>query len=223
MLTLNDVSLERTCLVHAQWLIRHSPLNPQKENKRLFPNFSYAIDKMCIPDRPSPDWCDDNEQVPAHFSKTPGLTPLPRTHRYRAGNSTSVVDCVKREVGRLYEQHHVSKCPRYGLFWAGSRYWSELRERSKTLLLVIELAEQDIRKWWMLDGEVRGILSKYGLDGGRGVCARYYQYRDEKEEEAMEEAIRQSNPRQSEQSSDSLALRPSINGSPAHLCSDRVE
>ncbi|KAK5114610.1 hypothetical protein LTR85_010187 [Meristemomyces frigidus] len=126
---------------------------------------------MCQPERPSPDDYDSNIQVRAHFAKTPGLTPVPRDHFTRA-----TADLVKREVSGLYRTYGLKRCAHYGLYWAGSKRWTSIQDRDKTLLLVIELNEKDLARWREFDADARRILTKHGLDGVHGVCLRYYQY-----------------------------------------------
>lgn len=126
---------------------------------------------MCAPDWPSPDKYDSNIQVKPHFSKTPGLTEIPAKHRYRKKANE-----VQRDVSDLYRKYGLKRCPHYGLFWAGSKRWTAIADRDKTMLLVIELRDTNIKQWREIDAEARGILAKHELSGKNGVCVRYYEY-----------------------------------------------
>lgn len=126
---------------------------------------------MCLPNRPSPDNYDTNIQVKPHFAKTPGLTPIPRTHYLRP-----TADAVKHDVSELYRSHGLKRCKHHGLYWAGSKRWTDILERDKTMLMVVELAGNDVGRWRDIDGDARRILRKHDLDGLHGVCVRYYRY-----------------------------------------------
>ncbi|KAK4541505.1 hypothetical protein LTR36_007951 [Oleoguttula mirabilis] len=127
---------------------------------------------MCQPERPSPDHYDTNAQVKAHFAKTPGLTLIPRGHFYR-----ETAESVRRDVRNIYRTHGLNRCPHHGLYWAGSKRWTSLPDRDKTMLLVIELSAQDITRWREIDADARLILtSRADLRGVHGVCVRYYQH-----------------------------------------------
>ena len=143
---------------------------------------------MVRPERPRPDHYDNNEQIAPHFSKTPGLTSLPQTSRYYARGLQ-----VKAEIIQLYIKHGFPRCPILGLYWAGSPTSTSISERPKSLLLAIELKEGDVKQWWKLDDEVREIMKKHELSGRHGVCVRYYQYwegREEQELQQMSERLR---------------------------------
>ncbi|KAH9828142.1 serine/threonine protein kinase [Teratosphaeria destructans] len=143
-------------------------------NGRL--NFTKA---MCPPERPSPDAYDNNTQVHAHFSKTPGLTPIPRGHFYNNKDSKrSVAFNIKCEVRKIYSKFGLERCHNHGLFFAGSPYWTQAPDRDKTMLLVIELTARDVKRWREIDDAARRILRLYDLGGVHGVCLRYYQVRD---------------------------------------------
>ena len=142
---------------------------------------------MVRADRPRADEYDNNEQVAPHFSKTPGLTALPPSYRYY-----EVGQEVKREVGDLYNKNGFTRCRTYGLYWAGYPSWTRIKERTKTLLLVVDLKEDEIKQWWKMDDDVRKILRRYDLSGRHQVCVRYYQYWEGREEEEAEEMVSES-------------------------------
>lgn len=131
---------------------------------------------MCLPERPSPDAYDHNEQVKPHFAQTPGLTPLSNGHHFREGGPASIVANVKEDIKQLYQEHGLRECPTYGLYWAGSKEWTDIPSslRPKTVLLVVELTAKDILRWREIDKDARAILSRYALDGDHGICVRYY-------------------------------------------------
>ena len=82
----------------------------------------------------------------------------------------------------LYDKYNCKRCPYYGLFWAGSKIWTSLPDRDKTILLVIELKTDDLGNWVKMDGEVREILRaiNYPFEGAdRGICVRYYEFWDQ--------------------------------------------
>ncbi|KAF2765802.1 hypothetical protein EJ03DRAFT_354503 [Teratosphaeria nubilosa] len=124
---------------------------------------------MCPPERPSPDAYDDNTQVHGHFSKTPGLTPIPRGHFYNNKDSKrSVAFNIKCEVRRIYAKFSLERCHNHGLFFAGSPYWTQAPDRDKTMLLVVELTARDIKRWRDIDDDARRILRLYDLGGIHG-------------------------------------------------------
>ena len=135
---------------------------------------------MVRPERPSPDSYDDNEQIAPHFSKTPSLTAIPEGHRYNTTDPEKptgrIVPQVLRHLTALYRKHGLTICRRRGLYWAGSQQEVNDRCRVKTMVLVIELNEQDIDKWWKIDDDARELLRKFDLSGRHGVCLRYYKY-----------------------------------------------
>lgn len=137
---------------------------------------------MCRPERPRTDEYDNNEQIDPHFSLTPGLTPLSRKDRHYEEAKN-----IKHEIGELYSKHGFSQCPNYGLHWAGYPLLTSMKERTKTLLLVFELREWDIKQWWKVDDDVRKILEKLDPNSIHQVCVRYYQHWDERLEQAYHE------------------------------------
>ena len=123
-----------------------------------------------IPQRPAPDGYDSNYQIAPHFMHTPGLTVISRS-----SPNYSINGRLQRQIGALYRKHGFEKCPNHGLFWAGSPRWTTIEDRTKTVLLVVELKEKDIQFWWKMDDEVRKILDEHALTE-RGVCVRYYMF-----------------------------------------------
>ena len=101
---------------------------------------------------------------------TPGLTVISRS-----SPNYSINGRLQRQIGVLYRKHGFEKCPNHGLFWAGSPRWTTIEDRTKTVLLVVELKEKDIQFWWKMDDEVRKILDEHELTE-RGVCLRYYMF-----------------------------------------------
>ena len=144
---------------------------------------------MVRPERPSPDEYDHNEQIEAHFSDTPGLTPLPRHHRYYEAGLQ-----IKRELSELYSKYRFQRCPRYGIFLAGYLSATKHKDRDKYLLLAVELREENIKEWWKMDAEVRQIMRDWDLSGQHGVCVRYYKYwegrEDDEVQDMREDAVR---------------------------------
>lgn len=123
------------------------------------------------PPRPSPDICDDNIQVRPHFSPTPGLTSLPKGHRYSQLNRQ-----LRADLRNIYRDHQLTLCPHVGLYWAGSKNWTKYLDRDKTVVFVVELQHWECQRWRDIDRNVRTLLDKYNLSGDHAVCVRYYIY-----------------------------------------------
>lgn len=129
---------------------------------------------MVQPERPSCDNYDGNPQVLPHFSPAPDLTPIPAGHRYNTIDDKSIVGNVKVELEDLYRKHRLTRRSHYGLYWVGTPEQINDKDRDKTIVLVLELDENDIGKWRDFDAEARALLDKYGLVDPHGICVRYY-------------------------------------------------
>ena len=119
-------------------------------------------------------------RIQPHFVRTPGLTVIPKS----SPNFTINLQ-LKPKLAALYRKYGLSRCPNYGLFWAGYPTWTMISGRDKMVLLVVELLPTDIVSWHRMDEEVRGIREELKLTG---VTIRYYVYWDGRKKEAKEAA-----------------------------------
>ncbi|KAK3686398.1 hypothetical protein LTR37_019871 [Vermiconidia calcicola] len=142
---------------------------------------------MVCPKAPGADKHDENEQVAPQFAETPGLTPIapfgPHSDYYDISRD------VRRDLQALYRKYELKQCRNYGLYWAGSRYWVKCPDRRRTMLLVLELKQTDLGRWWKIDGDVKKILNKpeYALCGEQDVCLRYYLHWEQPRNEGLAE------------------------------------
>ena len=142
---------------------------------------------MGRPERPARDDYDNNYQISPHFVRTPGLTDIPEKHRNGAVNTNYVINLtLKREVRALYGNHGLDRCPNHGLYYAGYPQWTMIEDRTKTVLLVVELKMKDITRWWNIHADMLKILDRSGL-AARGVCVRYYRFSPARAQEALDE------------------------------------
>ncbi|KAK4626400.1 hypothetical protein CLAFUW4_04535 [Fulvia fulva] len=142
---------------------------------RLYPTAGLAI--------PKKDSYDRSQLIAPHFAYTPELVPVDLAYDYYGTQHQSVIwKPITRDIDRqargLYRKHDLqfSSSSKAGLYIAGDNEDLQDQARDRMMLLVIELAGSDCRRWQDIDEDVRAIIKRLERHCGRdpGVCVRYY-------------------------------------------------